>query len=205
MARNFRKHDNRDHILETALSLAETEGWGSLRLGAVADALRIPLTEVRRHYRDRDAIADAWFERAAAAMLARVRGDFRARPPKDRLLILFKAWFEAVGPRRRVTVEMLKTKLYASHPHHWVPIAFDLSRLIQWVRDAASLQADGWRRQIEEIGLTSIFLAALAVWANDATPGQKRTHEFLQRALGASDTGMARLFGARTKGGRRSR
>lgn len=194
-----------DRILEAALARAEVEGWGNLRLGDVADGLGVPLTEVRRHYRDRDALADEWFRRAEAAMLAAVRGDFRSRPPKDRLLALFGAWFDAVQPRRRVTVEMLRTKLYASHPHHWVPMAFNLSRLIQWVRDAAGFAAEGRRRQIEEIGLTSVFLAALGVWANDTTPGRKRTRAFLERALGAADAGMARVFGARPKAAKRGR
>ena len=198
------RSDLRDRILDAALRLAEVDGWNNLRLQRVADELGVPLTAVRREYRDRDALADEWFRRAEEAMLAAVAGDFRARPPKDRILALFDAWFDAVAPRRRVTVEMLRTKLYASHPHHWVPMAFNLSRLIQWVRDAAAFPADGRRRQIEEIGLTAIFLLALGVWSNDATPGRNRTRTILERALSAADRGMARLFGGGRKKGRRS-
>ncbi|MSO93194.1 MAG: hypothetical protein EXQ86_07315 [Rhodospirillales bacterium] len=198
MARKARRVRSglRDRILETALRIAEVEGWSNLRLGRVADALGIPLTAVREEYRDRDDLADEWFRRAELAMLAAAGKSIRAHPPKDRILVLFGAWFEAVTRRRRVTVEMLRTKLYASHPHHWVPMAFNLSRLIQWVRDAAGLEAAGQRRQIEEIGLTSIFVLTLAVWANDATRDRKRTRAFLERALAAADRGTARLFGS---------
>ena len=56
---------------------------------------------------------------------------------------------------------MIRTKLYASHPHHWVPMVFSLSRLIHWMREAAILDAGGRRRQAEEIGLTLVFLRTL--------------------------------------------
>ncbi len=40
-----------------------------------------------------------------------------------------------------------------------------------------------------------LFLAALAVWLGDETPGQEHTRRFLERRLAEADRGMARLFG----------
>ncbi len=57
------------------------------------------------------------------------------------------------------------------------------------------LDAIGRRRQVEEIGLTLLFLATLAVWLGDETPGQEHTRRFLERRLADADQGMARLFG----------
>ena len=48
-------------------------------------------------------------------------------------------WFDALAPHREVTDQMLREKLYASHPHHWAPMIFNLSRTIHWLRDAARL------------------------------------------------------------------
>jgi hypothetical protein len=81
--------------------------------------------------------------------------------------------------------------MWPFHPHHYVPMVFNLSRTIQWLRDAAGLDAGGRRRQIEEIGLTGLFLATLAVWARDDTPGQERTRRFLDRRLARADMLMA--------------
>lgn len=103
-------------------------------------------------------------------------------------------WFDALSEHRRITAEMLPVKLYAAHPHHWLPMVFNLSRLIQWLRDAAGLDGGGRRRRIEEIGLSALFLATLAVWVRDETPGQERTRRFLERRLRGADRLMARLF-----------
>ena len=42
-----------------------------------------------------------------------------------------------------------------------------------------------------------LFLAALAVWLGDETPGQEHTRRFLERRLADADRGMA-VFSAAT-------
>lgn len=182
-------------IVDAAVARAENLGWDRVRLADVARDLKLPTAAVLDHFRDRDAVADAWFGRALAAMLA-AGESARARPPKARVEALMLAWFDALRAHRPVTAEMLKTKLYLSHPHHWGPMIFSLSRTIQWLRDAAGFEAEGRRRQIEEIGLSALFLATLALWCRDASPNQERTRAFLARALANADRGLARLFGA---------
>ena len=86
---------------------------------------------------------------------------------------------------------MIGEKLYLTHPHHWVPLAFNLSRLMHWFLDAARIQGTGRTRQMEEIGITAIFLGALAVWARDDTPALERTRRFLRRRLDRADRLMA--------------
>jgi hypothetical protein len=102
-------------------------------------------------------------------------------------------WFDALAPQREVTVQMVEAKLYLSHPHHWVPMIFDLSRLIHWFLDAARIVSTGRARQLAELGLTAIFLASLRVWRRDDTVGQERTRRFLRRRLAQSDRWLGRL------------
>jgi AcrR family transcriptional regulator len=183
-------------IVDTAIDLAEEMGWGNVRLRDVANRLNIPLAELRTYYRDLDAVADAWFTRAMDAMLAPPPRNFFEQPVKTRLFILLMRWFDALAPHRRVTGQMVREKLYPAHPHHWVPMIFNLSRTIQLLRDAAALDAGGRRRQVEETGLSALFLATFSVWTNDQTPNQKRTRAFLQRRLDGADRTIARLFGS---------
>ncbi len=183
-----------DRILKAALAIAEEEGWASVGLSAVAARAKVPLVELRRHYRDTDAIADAWFRVGLDAMLAPPPRGFSRRPAAERLEILMRRWFDALAPHRRVTAEMLSAKMWVFHPHHYVPMVFNLSRLIQWLRDLAGLDAGGRRKQIEETGLTVLFLATLAVWCRDDTENQERTRAFLKRRLAQADGLMARLF-----------
>jgi len=179
-------------IVESALDLAEELGWEAVRLHEVAARLKIPMSELMAQYRDKDAIANAWFGRAAAAMLAAPPSGFAKQPPEARLHFLIMRWFDALAGHREVTGQMVREKLYPAHPHHWVPMIFNLSRTIQWLRDAALLDARGRRRQIEEVGLSALFLATLRVWLNDDSMDQTRTREFLNRRLAGADRFMAR-------------
>lgn len=191
----------KDRILDEAVALAEEVGWNAVRLREVAERLDIPLAEILTHYRDLDAVADAWFERAWQAMLAPPPDGFSALPARERLYQVLMRWFDALAAHRRVTGQMLRTKLYPSHPHHWVPLVFNLSRSIHWLREAALLDATGAQRQMEEVGLSALFLATLADWLRDETPGQERTRERLRRRLDGADRAMARIWGARTPPG----
>ena len=204
MAGSERKATSRNEelaarIVDTAIAMAEEEGWDNVRLRRVADALGITLADLGSRFRDQDAIADAWFARARAALLAPLEAEFAGLPARERLKILIWRWFDALAPHREVTVQMLQTKMWPFHPHHYVPMVFNLSRTIQWLRDAAGLDAGGRRRQIEEIGLTGLFLATLAVWSRDDTIGQERTRRFLDRRLARADFLMVVAYGRRRR------
>ena len=89
-------------------------------------------------------------------------------------------WFDAQAAHSRVAGEMLRTKLYPSHPHHWVPMIFSLSRLIQWVREVALLHASGHRRQMEEIaGLESTTMIGKGQVRNICGHGMKAQAAFI--------------------------
>lgn len=181
------------------MDMAEETGWDNLRLHEVAEALGISLADLLSHYRDLDGVADAWFTRAWRAMLAEPPEGFDDLPARERLFLLMMRWFDALAPRRAVTADMIRTKLYPSHPHHWVPMIFNLSRTIQWLRDAAHLDAGGRRRMLEEVGLSTLFLATLRVWMSDDSPEQERTRAYLERRLNRADRVMARLYRSRSE------
>lgn len=187
--------DLRRRIVDHAMDRAAEGGWEQLSLRHLADDLGLSLDILAQHFRDQDAIADAWFQRAWQAMLAPQEDGFFERPARERLAEVMLRWFDALAPYRRVTAQMICAKLWYAHPHHYVPMVFNLSRTIQWVREAAGLHAGGRRRQIEEIGLTALFLAVLRVWCRDESDDQARTRAYLEKRLGCADKLMAGLFG----------
>jgi AcrR family transcriptional regulator len=198
MAQRARKTTSRPalsaEIVDRALELAEDRGWGEVTLRQVAADLGVPLAQIYQHYRDLDAVADAWFARALQEMLRPPEPGFPDLPARERLYLVLLRWFEANGPRRRVVGEMIRAKLHPPHPHHWVPMIFSLSRLIQWLREVALLEAGGRRRQVEEVGLTLLFLATLRVWLADSSENQEVTRRFLRRRLERADRWMARCW-----------
>ncbi|MGZ9020728.1 MAG: hypothetical protein ACXW3X_14725 [Rhodoplanes sp.] len=185
-------------VVETVIAMAEEVGWENVRLRVVAERLHVPMAEIASHFRDLDAVANAWFRLARQRILDPVPPEFGALPARERLETLLLRWFDATSKHRRVSVQMLTGKLWPFHPHHWAPLIFDLSRTILWLRDAAALDAGSPRREIEEVGLTWLFLLTLLVWANDDSEGQARTRRFLQGRLADADALMTLLFGSRT-------
>jgi AcrR family transcriptional regulator len=186
-----------ERVVDAVITLAEEVGWENVRLRIVAERLDVSLAEIGSRFRDLDAVADAWFARARQAMLAPVPPEFASLPARQRLETLLLRWFDATSTHRRISVQMLAGKLWPFHPHHWVPLIFNLSRTILWLRDAAALDAGSPRREVEEVGLTWLFLFTLFVWAGDESEGQVRTRRFLQRRLADADVLMTLLFGPR--------
>lgn len=175
-----------EQIFDAALAQARAEGWDALALDRVAEGLAVPLSEVARRFPDADAIADEQFRRLLRAMLAAPEEGaeaFAALSPHARATAVMWRWFAAARPDRRVVADMLKVKAWPSHPHTWVPMVFNLSRLIHWVRAAAHLHRGGLARMTEEVGLTAAFLAALATFAADGTEDSARTRRVLEAAV----------------------
>jgi AcrR family transcriptional regulator len=178
-----------DRIVDAAIALAEERGWENVRLYLVAERLGIGLGEIGRQFRDLDAVANAWFGRARQTLLRLAPTALAGRPPPERLRAAVMAWFDALAPHHAVTVQMLDAKLYPSHPHHWVPMIFDLSRLMHDFLDVARIASAGRRRQLAEVGLTMIFLATLRDWRRRP----ERAGERLSRRLAGADRLLARL------------
>ena len=183
-----RKPNLEQRIVDAALDLAEEVGWEGLRLRRVAEHLHVPLAEVLSHYRDLDAVADAWLARADDAMLAvGERVDLAEAPAPDRIAAALTAWFTALSGRRRMLGSILSYKLQPSHIHLQAALVVATSRRVQWLREAARLDAMGRRKSVEETGLTLLFAATVLRWLNDSSENFERTRAFIAHSLKRAD------------------
>jgi AcrR family transcriptional regulator len=181
-------------ILDAALVLAEQRGWDAVHVYDIAQVLGIGLTDIQRHYGDKDEIAEAWFDRADAALLAQPQTPgWNALTHRQRLHRAICAWLDALAPHRRVTAAMLRYKLQPEHVHLQVLGVMRISRTVQWVREVAGVPSVGWRRETEEAVLTSIYLATFARWLADSSPGAASTRRFLDRWLSLAERAALRL------------
>lgn len=184
----------RERIVDAALELAELRGWDSVHVYEVAEALGVPLAEIARHFADKDAIAEAWFDRADRALLrAPDAPDWSMPSPRERLHRTMFAWFDALAAHRRVTRDMLGYKLKPEHLHLQIHGLARISRTVQWIREAARLPAAGLRRELEEVALTTIYVTTFAYWLRDDSPGAERTHAFLNRLLNLAERSASLL------------
>lgn len=173
-----------DDIVDTALELADAGSWEALRLHQVAERLGIGLDDIHAHFPEKEALAEAWFDRADRAMLARAgQPELGLLLRRERVEELVMTWLDALAPHRRVTRQMILGKMEPGHLHVQIPGLLRVSRTVQWLREAAGLDAPLPRRALEESALTAIYLATFAVWMTDSTPASRRTREFLRARL----------------------
>lgn len=178
----------KDKIIDAALDLAGRRSWESLRLHDVAAELQLGLNDVRAHFREKEDITDAWFDRADAAMLQSGTAPGVADlPARERLQRLIMVWLAALAPHRRVTRQMIYGKFEPGHVHYQFAGLLRVSRTVQWLREAAHRDAVLPWRAFEETGLTAIYLATFFYWMRDESENATRTSAFLDRLLGRAE------------------
>jgi AcrR family transcriptional regulator len=186
--------DLRTKILDTALELGERRGWDAVHLHELAQALDITVADIQRHFEGKDAIAEAWFDRADVALLAAPQTPgWQELPVRERLQRAILAWLSALAPHRRLTAQMLRYKLQPEHIHLQALGLTRISRTVQWIREAALLAEVGWRRELQEAALTAIYLSTFAYWLNDDSPQSERTRALLERLLATAERAALRL------------
>lgn len=165
--------DTARRIVDMALELGEQRGWRRLHLHEIAAALSLPLATLMQQFPDQDAIAEAWFDRADAALLACAeRPDWAARTPRERLEASLLAWWAALAPHRQLSAQMLGYKLQPEHLHLQGRGLLRISRTVQTWREVARLRSNGWRREAEEALLSAIFVSSFARWLHSPPQGQ---------------------------------
>jgi ubiquinone biosynthesis protein COQ9 len=167
---------DRDAVVDAALELAQASHWERVRLHDVAERLGCTLDDVRAHFREKEELIDAWLDRADAAMLT---------SGADSVEGLVTAWLDALAPYRRVTREMVLTRLEPGHLHHQLPSVLRISRTVQWMREAAGRDHAFAARAFDETACTTLCVAAFAHWLYDETPAQRATRERLAGTQGA--------------------
>ncbi|MFO7580624.1 MAG: TetR/AcrR family transcriptional regulator [Nitrosomonas halophila] len=174
----------REAIIETAMVLAARSSWEALRLHEVAEQLAISLDDIRCCFREKDELIDAWFDRADSHMLREAESaGFLELAPAERVQHLIMAWLNALAVQRRVTRQMIASKLEIGHIHIQVPAIMRVSRTVQWIREAAHRDATFVWRALEESALTSIYLMTFFFWMRDESEDARYTRQFLQRHL----------------------
>ena len=184
--------DLRDRIVDTALKLANESSWEHLRLSDIATDLGVTLDELRAHFREKEEIVDAWFDRADAAMLRdAAQPEYSQLPTRERLARAIVTWLGALSNYQRVTRQMVANRLEPGHLHYQVAGAMRVSRTVQWIREAAGIRdALPWRA-ISETATTTIYLATFVSWMVDTSAEFASTRARLDRLLRQAERTMA--------------
>ncbi len=185
---------NAETILDTAMRLANERSWEKMYLYDLARELDISLDEVHAHFSQKDALVEAWYDRADRAMLKATRAPgYTELTLHERLHLLIMRWLDSLAEYKTVSRDMLFYKLEPAHIHLQLQGLQRISRTVQWIREAARQDSTHLRRIIEEIGLTSLYLQTFLYWMGDSSAGQSKTRRFLHRRLDQLDHGKHTL------------
>jgi ubiquinone biosynthesis protein COQ9 len=185
----------RRDTIAAALRVGQRAGsWDAVHVHTVAAEAGITLAELATHFEGKDDIAEGFFDEADEALLSICNHPaWRQWTIRERLQRAMMTWLEALGPHRRLVIGMLGYKLHPEHVHLQARGVARISRTVQWIREVAMLPSTGWRRELEEAVLTSIYLATFSCWLTDTTPGHRRTRWLLKTLLSAAERGSERL------------
>lgn len=173
-----------DTILETALQLADECAWEHLRLHDIAHKLDITLEQIQKHYRQKDDLVEAWYDRADTAMLKVAEAvDYSDLDKESRLHMLIMAWLDTLATHKTVSRDMLLYKLEPAHIHLQVLGVLRISRTMQWLLEAAHSKTTHLVRIFEEVSITSIYLITFSYWMQDHSDHQRASRDFLWRRL----------------------
>lgn len=179
-----RSNPSADKILDCALHLADRCGWERLHLHEVAAELDSDLAAIARHYRQKDDLVEAWFDRADQALLARAKAaDLPGLSAEKRLEELLVAWLASLATHRAVTGQMLLYKLEPGHVHLQLGGLLRISRTVQWWREAALRQNLHLSRIAEESLLTAVYLRTFVHWLRHPAEGEAELRALLRRQL----------------------
>ena len=171
-------------ILDAALQLADVCGWERLHLFDVAAHLGVGLETIATHYREKDQLVEAWFDRADQAMLRRAKAtDLLVLSPAKRLEELLVAWLASLSTHRAVTRQMLLYKLEPGHIHLQLGGLLRVSRTVQWWREAAQRHTTHLARIAEETALTAAYLCTFVHWLRHPDEDEADLRAHLRRQL----------------------
>lgn len=181
----MRQHTDLSHqIVDRAVTLASHSSWESLRLQDIAADLHISLIDIYHYFAEKEAISDAWFDRADQHMLNAMQSEeFLMFHNRDKFQHLMLAWLESLAANRKVTRQMILSKLEPGHLHIQIPALLRISRTVQWLREAAYQNSTLPYRAFDEAVVTGIYLVTFCCWLTDDSSRYQLTKRCLEKQL----------------------
>ena len=181
---------DRQRILDRAIELAQQSSWASLNFSQLADSLNCSLADIGQHFRSKDDMAEAFFDRADRVMWALSSNKaYRNLTEEDKLFECIMCWFESLTPYKPLVKEMLGYKLEPGHFHLQGHGITRISRTVQWFLDVAEREHGGLKRSADELAVTSAYLTSFSCFLFDKSEGHRKTRALLKRLLHQIDQG----------------
>lgn len=188
---NSSTKDIKAKILETALHLAQTQGWAYTTLLDIAQEAELSTAELYDQIEDKSDILVLFGRMVDRKMLENCEND-PSVSVRDQLFDILMQRFEILNEYRPALLSILES--FAQDPKQMVISCPHLARSMSWVLETAGVQTNGLRGAIKLAGLTALYLKTLKVWRDDESVDLSKTMAALDKDLSRAEN-LADRFG----------
>jgi len=170
----------RDRIIDAAFRLVPTQGWRGLSLAAIAAEADLPILQVYRVFRSKQAVLRALFRRIDEIVLSAPPAAEPGERPRDRLFDLLMRRFDALQPYK-TALDIMRREL--PDPGSALVGGTALLCSMRWILEAADLATGGIRGAVAIKLTTAAYLSSMREWHRDDSPDLGRTMAALDARL----------------------
>jgi AcrR family transcriptional regulator len=167
--------------IDAALALAAEKRWRDVTLADIAARAGIDEPTLRRDYRSKMALLDAFVRRVDDAVSAGTPPDAADEPVRDRLLDALLRRFDALTPHKAAIASIARDT--AVMPPLALLAGARVVRSMARLLEDAGIGARGPFGLMRAKALAAIYGAALCIWLRDDDPELARTTAFLDHRL----------------------
>lgn len=175
-----------DRIIDATLALIPTEGWRGLSLRRIADGAGLPILQVYRSFRSKQAVLHGFYRRLDQIVLAEPPTVEAGERPRDRVFELMMRRFDALQPYKPA-LDVLARELIGD-PVTALCASGSLLHSTRWMLEAAEISAAGLRGAITVKLAMAAYLSTMRVWLRDDSAD-------LARTMAALDSRLRRIEG----------
>jgi AcrR family transcriptional regulator len=154
-----------ERIIDAALARIAADGWRRLSLAAVAAEAELPILQVYRSFRSKQAILRAVFRRLDEAALTEPPSPEADERPRDRLFDLLMRRLDAARPFKPALAEL--GRALPADPASALLVGALLLRSMRWMLDSADITTGGLRGAAAVKLTAAAYIAVLRVWEHD--------------------------------------
>ncbi len=175
----------KEEIVLKSLELAQVQGWESVTLYDIAQAVEISLPELFDVVEDKSDILVCFgrmIDRRVLRNIGQVDPSVSAR---DQLFDILMERYEVLNEYRGGLSAILRS--FTFDPKQAVISCPHLCRSMSWMLEAAGIETNGLRGALKVAGLTGVYLKVLRVWNDDDSPDLGKTMAALDKDLGRAE------------------
>ncbi len=183
----------RERMVDAALALAQTKGWGGLSMAEIAAAANVPLADALRVVPSKTSILRAFSRQVDAEVLDAVEDEIGDEPARDRLFDVIMSRHDVLMPHKPALRAIARD--LAGDPGALLSALSPAIESVQWMLEAADLDTSGLRGAVRVRAVGVIYAANLRVWLNEESEDMAKTMADLDRRLRRAEEWMERASG----------